>query len=209
MEKLHYYISSLPKAVVSLLVLVILVSACSGPKYTASFTGVPANKLAQAKAPAVEPVVEGLELAVVMEEAENAVAPEVLTASTSKEVVVDHKAANLAMLNEVIETVKANPNAVAPKKMSFAEKLVAKKVARKLDRMVKEQGLSDGKDIESIAQSDRRGGWGGLITAILLLLAGIILQAILPAGVAIIGTIVWIAGVVALVIWLLRFLGVI
>jgi hypothetical protein len=202
MEKLHYFINRLPKAMAALLAVIALGSGCSSPKYTASFTGGPAARSEFAKAPSIEPVVEGLELAVVMEEA---VAPEVLTASVSEDVVVDNKAAQLAMLNEALEKVKANPEAAAPKKMSFAQKLVAKKVTKKLERVFHEQKV---KDVDSISQRDRRGGWGGLITGIILLLAGIILQAILPAGVAIIGTIVWIAGVVALVLWLLRFLGV-
>jgi hypothetical protein len=203
MEKSHYFIYRLPKAVIALLAMIVLVSGCSAPKYTASFTRGPAAKLAEAKAPAAEPVVEGLELAVVMEEA--AIAPEVLTASISENVVVDNKTAQLAMLNEALEKVKANPEAAAPKKMTFAQKLVAKKVAKKLERVFEGKKVNN---VDSIEQSDRRGGWGGLITGLILLLAGIILQAILPAGVAIIGTIVWIAGVVALVLWLLRFLGV-
>nr|MDQ3392944.1 hypothetical protein [Bacteroidota bacterium] len=89
-----------------------------------------------------------------------------------------------------------------PVALSFAEKMMVKKAMKKADKILKENDIKDINNLEDANKVQQR---GGLITGIVLILAGILLGVLLaPSGLGIIGAIVAAIGVVLLVIGLLN-----
>ncbi len=196
MKKSNYSALRLPGVFMAFFAFVFLMSSCSTTKYTPSFT---ASKTVNYGSTKAAPVAEEMVHVNIVLDEQLAAAPAVeenLVASTAP-AVVDVNKAKVAELAKAVEAAKTEP----AKKMSIAEKLVAKKIEKQIKKAEKKELKGE--------KASQRARYGNLITGALLIVVGIVLGIVLGGvGLGWIGSIVSLIGAVFLVIWVLQILNI-